>query len=155
MVRSERPEQIEIQPEESPVGESKSNGEVERAIQSVQGQIRSLKSSLESRCKCTIIEDCHIWPLLVMHASILINICHVGDDGRMAYERRKGRKFKRDLPEIGECVWYLRPESVGKDKADVRWENGIFAGVRIESGEFVMMTEEGVIMYRSFARVYI
>ena len=32
-VRAERPEELEIQPEESPAGGSKSNGEIERAIQ--------------------------------------------------------------------------------------------------------------------------
>ena len=79
-----------------------------RAIQTVQGQIRALRSSSEHRYKCTIKEDHCIWPWLIMYAGILINICLVGDDGRTAYERRKGRKFKRDLPEIGECIWYLR-----------------------------------------------
>ncbi len=38
-VKAERPEDLEIQPEQSPVGESKSNGEIERAIQTVQGQV--------------------------------------------------------------------------------------------------------------------
>ena len=33
--------------EVSPVGDSKANGEVERAIKTVQGQIRTLKSALE------------------------------------------------------------------------------------------------------------
>ena len=36
--------------EESPVSESKSNGEIERAIQTVQDQIGAVKGSLESRC---------------------------------------------------------------------------------------------------------
>jgi hypothetical protein len=36
VVKSERPESIELQPEESPVGESASNSEVERASQSTE-----------------------------------------------------------------------------------------------------------------------
>ncbi len=75
VVKSERPESIELQPEESPVGESASNSEVERAIQTVQGQIRALRSSMEHRYKCTIKEDHCIWPWLIMYAGILINIC--------------------------------------------------------------------------------
>ena len=35
--------------EESPVGESESNGMVERAIQEVQGQIRTMRAAWESR----------------------------------------------------------------------------------------------------------
>ena len=47
-VRRERPETIEcMTPEESPVGESKSNGAVENAIRNVQGQVRTLKLMLE------------------------------------------------------------------------------------------------------------
>ena len=46
-VRRERPETIEcMAPEESPVGESKSNGAVENAIRNVQGQVRTLKLML-------------------------------------------------------------------------------------------------------------
>ena len=76
----------------------------------------------------------------------------VGKDGRTAYERRKGRRFKKTLPEMGECVKYLKPESVGENKADSRWEDGVFAGIRIESGELFIMTPEGTIKVRSFAR---
>ena len=53
---------------------------------------------------------------------------------------------------MGECIWYLKPESAGVNKADMRWEEGIYAGVRIESGELFVMTSEGVIKIRSFCR---
>ena len=57
VVKGERPEALELQPEESPVGESQSNGQVERAIQTVQGQVRALKSCLEARHNSKILED--------------------------------------------------------------------------------------------------
>ena len=47
---------------------------------------------------------------------------------------------------------YLNPNSVGKDKLDSRWENGIFVGLREESGEIFVMSEEGVIKVRSYNR---
>ena len=97
VVKAERPEDIELQPEESPVGESKSNGEIERAIQTIQGQVGALKLGLESRYQRKILEDHPIWPWAVMYAAILINICLVGDDGRTSYERKKGRRFKRGI----------------------------------------------------------
>ena len=51
----------ELQPEESPVGESKSNGEVERATQTAQGHIRTLKPAMEGRSKLKIRDDRPIW----------------------------------------------------------------------------------------------
>ena len=115
-VKAERAEAIELQPDDSPVGVSKSNGEIERAIQTMQGQVRSLKLCLESRYKRKILEDHPIWPWAVMYAAMLINICLVGEDGRTPYERRKGRRFKKELPEFGECIRYLKPESVGQTR---------------------------------------
>ena len=47
--KRERKEDIEIQPEESQVGEHQSNGDVERAVQSLEGQMRSMKLALEAR----------------------------------------------------------------------------------------------------------
>ena len=91
-------------------------------------------------------------PWLVHHSAFLIDACRVGEDGRTPYERRKGKRFIRPLPEIGECIWYMRPQSVGKDKLDTRWENGVFAGVREESGELHVLIEKGAIKVRSFSR---
>ena len=34
------------------------------------------------------------------------------------WEREKGRRFNRDIPEFGEPVVYLKPASAGKDKLD-------------------------------------
>ena len=96
VVKAERPEAIELQPEESPVGESQSNGEIERAIHTIQCQVRTLKLGLESRCQCKIMEDHPIWPWAVMYSAMLINICLVGEDGRTPYERRKGRSLRRN-----------------------------------------------------------
>jgi hypothetical protein len=47
---------------------------------------------------------------------------------------------------------YIRAESVGKDKYNSRWEEGVFIGVREESGEIIIGTEKGVIKARAFRR---
>jgi hypothetical protein len=65
---------------------------------------------------------------------------------------REEKKFKRQLPEIGECVWFLRALSEGKDKLDTRWEDGVFAGVREESGEIYVMSSQGVRKVRAYKR---
>ena len=72
----------------------------------------------ETRCKRKIEETHNILPWLIMYAAMLENICKVGEDGKTAYERRRGKKFKRDTTEFGESIWYLKPGSAGKDKLD-------------------------------------
>jgi len=152
-VKNERAEDIEtLMQEESPVGEHQSNGEVENAIKSVQAQMRTMRLALQSRYGCKIRADHPIMPWLIKHAALLIDLCKVGEDGRTPFERRKGKRFHRTLPEFGECVWFLKPQSVGKDKLDPRWEQALFVGMREESGEILMMNENGVIKVRTFMR---
>merc|ERR1711981_1511744 len=91
-------------------------------------------------------------PWLIHHSAFILNICQVGTDGRTPYEARQGKRFLRPMPEIGECIWYLRPQSAGKAKLDTRWEHGVFAGIREESGELYVLTEKGAIKVRDFKR---
>ena len=46
----------------------------------------------------------------------------------------------------------MRPQSVGKDKLDTRWENGVLAGVREEPGELYVLTEKGALKVREYKR---
>ena len=150
--KRERGEFVEIMPEESPVCDHQSNGAVERAVQNVEAQIKTMRLALESRYKCKIRADHCIMPWLVHHAAMMYNICQIGDDGKTPYERRKGKRFNRELPEIGECIHYLRPGSNKDDKLVTKWEDGIFAGIREESNELYVMTGEGVIKIRTYLR---
>ena len=61
-VKMERGEDIIM--EESPAYEHRSNGEVERAIQIVQGQVRTLKSAVESRYKVKLESESNLLPWL-------------------------------------------------------------------------------------------
>ena len=58
--------------ENSEVGESNSNGTVERAIQDVEGQVRTLRSALEHRIGTKVKLASTIVPWLVRHAAYLI-----------------------------------------------------------------------------------
>ena len=107
--------------EHSPVAEHQSNGVAERAVKTVQGQARTMKLAPEARISEKVMETSDIIPWLIRHAAMLINIGQRGDDGRTAWERVKGRKLNRDVPEFGERVMYLKPSSLGKDKLDSRW----------------------------------
>ena len=72
-------------PEESPAGDSKSNGFIGRAIQTVQGQVRVVKAALEGRLNDRILADHQVLPWLVMHAANQIKRHQVCKQGRTAY----------------------------------------------------------------------
>ena len=95
---------VDIVMEESPEHESKSNGEVERAIQVIQGQFRTMKDRLESRYRQRISGEHPCIPWLIAHASDTVNRYHVYKDGKTAFENWKGKKFKGQYREFGENV---------------------------------------------------
>ena len=68
----------------SPVGSSASNGMVERYIQSVGGQVRSMKSALENRWGMTIETKHPAINWMIEYASYLLNTFEVGNDGEPA-----------------------------------------------------------------------
>ena len=84
-------------------------GSVENTAQVIQGQLRTLRLGLQSRYQIKLRADHPVMPWVIKHAAFLINVCRVGGDGRTAWERSKGKRFNRQLPEIGECVWFLKP----------------------------------------------
>ena len=149
-VKAERPEEIIM--EESPVGESASNGEVENAIKLVEGMFRSIKSSLEERIGRKLPREHMCVPWLIRHAAETIDRYAIGSDGKTNYQRRKGNKFGGSPVEFGETIMFLRAKSVGKDKFDSRWEQGVWLGIREESGEHIIGTKEGVLKARTIRR---
>ena len=90
--------------EKSPVGEHQSNGKVERAIQTVESQVVTMSLAVEMRYGVKIDENHRIWPWMVTYGAMLHNICNVTSDGKTPWEKRKGRRFGRDLREFGENV---------------------------------------------------
>ena len=61
-----------------PVGSSKSNGIVERAIQSVQRMIRTIRSDIEGQWGVKIDATHSIWPWIAEHAGFLLMRFEVG-----------------------------------------------------------------------------
>ena len=140
----------DITTEESPVGEHASNGVVERAVQAIQGQARTFKLALEARIGKKLEESSVVLPWLVRHSAMTLNIGQRGEDGRSAWERVKGKCFNREVPEFGEKELYLKPESLGVNKLDSRWEPGHFMGIRDESGELYIGTKDGILKVKTY-----
>ena len=121
--------------EESPVGEPQSNGRVERAVRTIKGHIRSMKDALYAMYKARIPADHPVLAWLPRHASATVTRYGMGKDGNTPYERWTGRRFKKDVVEFGECVWYFKARSRGATGMMGRWSQGIWLGIREESGE--------------------
>ena len=80
--------------EQSLVGCSASNGIVERATQSVEHEVKVLKSAVEGRWGVKIRARHSISPWFLEYAAVLLSPFEVGRDGRTAFERSKGRKAR-------------------------------------------------------------
>eukprot|EP00973_Karenia_brevis_P058798 8188391-Karenia_brevis.AAC.1 len=95
--------------ENSPVGESRSNGLTEKAVQEVQGMVRTIKDHMDqklTRWKKEGDDDAEVsgaelaW--MITHAANLITRYKVGQDGRTSYQRLKGKRCSHLALPFGE-----------------------------------------------------
>ena len=138
--------------EESPVGESHSNGISERAVREVKWQVRSRKEALDSRYGKRISNGSPITAWLPRHVAATISRYRIGVDGMTAYERVNGKKFKIESAEFGERAWYLNLISKGRLGTACRWGVGIWLGIRQETGEALIGNKEGLMKARRVRR---
>ena len=75
----------------------------------------------------------------------------MGDDGRTAHEKIKGRPSRRPVAEFGEKVWY-RPLGGRKTGLDMILEEGIFVGILDRTDEALIAVENGVVKCRDISR---
>ena len=139
--------------ENSRVGDSDSNGKIERTIREVKGMIRTFRSDLEEKIGQELRLDSPIVPWIVRHAAYVITRCRVGDDGKTAMQRIKGRKVNVSWVPFGEVVLFKLPK-VPRMPGDFRdrFEEGIWVGCTIRSGEHLVATPRGVFKVSSVIR---
>ena len=77
-----RQEGSQTVPERQPVGESQSNGIIERAAGLVAGHARTLKAALDHRMGTRVPPDARTLCGLVEYAAYLMNRCDIGSDGK-------------------------------------------------------------------------
>ena len=68
-------------PETSAVGESQSNSRAERAVQTLEDQLRTLKAALESRVKARIPSWHPAVRWLIVYSAVVLNKYQLHDDG--------------------------------------------------------------------------
>ena len=78
--------------EAAPRSDPSLNGLVERAVQTLKGQSRTMKEAMSKSLGTTMSTKESFFPWLIEHAADAWNKSHVGHDGKTAYERLKGKK---------------------------------------------------------------
>ena len=139
--------------EEAPVKSSGSNGAVERGIQEVEGIVRALYLGLQEKLGRKVDAKERIVAFMPDYAAYLLNRLHVGEDGKVPYERMKGKKPTVLGIEFGEKVLYKIKLGGKLEKLNARWAYGIFVGIRRKSNEVMVSTQEGIVFARSVKRI--
>ena len=85
-----RREGSQIVPDRPPVGESQSNGIIERTVGVVAGQTTSLKAALEHRFGVRVPPDARILCRLVEFSAYLMNSSDIFSDGKRPIHRLHG-----------------------------------------------------------------
>ena len=66
------------------------------------------------------------------------------------YQRVKGKEWNVALPAFGESVEFKRRT---RHKLEMRWERGLFLGVRVETTEGIVGTSDGVYVVQPIRRL--
>ena len=141
--------------ENSPVGESSSNGRVERAIQSIQGQVRTIKDQVEAIIGAVIPRNSNTFKWLVEWSATTITRFKVNSNGKTPYHMIKGRQSNAQIASFGEKILYMPPKSVktARSKFDVKLEDGVFLGMNMRTDEIKIGTKLGVVKARTIKRL--
>ena len=119
----------EIVYEESPVGDSSASGSIERANQTIQGQIRAIKDYTERRIGATIGLDSSVLTWLVRHAAWTLTTFHLGGDGMTANQRIRGKQVNQQIAAFGEQIFFNPRKTAGpQQKLAVNWLDGCCLG---------------------------
>ena len=140
--------------ENSVKGDSQSNGMIERAVQSVEGIVRVMRSAFQENYKIELDVQDAIWPWLIEYGSYVLNRMEVGKDGKTSYERNKGKMAHVNGIQFGEGVqWKRKPSHGALGKLAILWEDGIFLGVKGTTSEMIVGGLSGVFRTRTIQRV--
>ena len=131
--------------ERSMAYDSRTNGIAERAIQSVESQVRVMKLFLEEKLHIKIPVRHPIFAWLVPHCADLLNKAEVGHDGRTAYERMRGKRYKGEMTNFGTKVMYRLPQKFRGGHAGARWRTGLWIGKHPKSDEHLIVDNQKLI----------
>ena len=129
--------------EESPVGDSNANGSIERANQTIRGQIRANKDYIERQIGATIGLDSSVLKWLVRHAAWTLTTFHVGSDGMTAHQRIRGKP-------VSEQILFKPHKTTGpQQKLAVNWTDGCWLVFNTRTGAHIVSNNAAVVTCRS------
>ena len=104
---------VEITMRNSPVGESQSNGVVEKAVRDIEDEVRTLKAAIEDRLGIRLETKSPMLTWLVEHAAWLYKDCNECKDHKTAVERLQGGRSVKQVAEFRERILYKPLSSSG------------------------------------------
>ena len=139
--------------EVAPVKSKGSNGVIERAVQEIEGEIRAIFIGFQERLGIKLSAKSRIISFIPEYAAYLLNRLHKGQDGKVGYERIKGKKPTVLGLEFGEKVLFKKNKGLKMEKINEKFEYGIFVGVRRRSNEVLVCSPEGLHAVRTVSRI--
>ena len=124
------------------------------------GQVRTLRTHLESMHCVVLNPNMCIWSWLTRHASCLMSRLTTRASARTAYEEAFDSEWKGDLCVFGTTIFFQVAESKTgalvkgrrRREADVTWHRGLWLGRAEQTNEHVVGTELGVFLKRGVRR---
>ena len=97
-----------VAPEVPPTGESQAHGSAEEHGKRMRGFVKVYKDQIEARANVKLKPSDSILLWIIRWAAMVYSSYKVGEDGKTAYERQKGRRRKLGVVPIGELVMYKK-----------------------------------------------
>ena len=136
-----------VTPERPPPGESQAHGSEEESGKTLRGMVKVYKDQIEKRAGIKLEAKDVILLWIIRWAAMAYSRYKIGDDGKSAYERQKGRKCRLEVVPIGESVWYKRLRETDEERKSLEsaWGEGVWIGHARGSSEALIGTSEGVV----------
>ena len=144
---------IAATPRTSPVISKGSNGAAERAVQSVEGMVRTLRLDLLDRTNIAVGSDLPITSWMVRHAAWLSSHFQTGSaDGKTAHARQFERSYESLVLPFAERVMWKDPTlQLAKSKSS--WGYGLWSGRSQTSNAHFIGTRVDIVVARTIRRL--
>ena len=134
--------------ENSPKGDSQSNGAAENAVREAEGMIGTWKMSVGEKLKAVIDNKHVLLPWLVIHAGVIITRYETVHEGKMANQKIKNKGPSNKMLPFG-VVWTMPNDDHRRNKLDSIRQFAAFVVIVPRTGEFVVLTLEGAVAVRT------
>ena len=137
--------------DKSRLGDSDSNGRVERSVGEAAAMVRTLLSALEGNLLQSVPIEHPVVQWLVRYAGELIARCRVRSDGWAAFRKLNCDDPSKPFAEFGECI-LIQPlkTATTRTKYCDRWVEGVWLGTRFKTCEHNIGATDGLV-YRAGA----